>query len=86
MQYEVLTVGGQCIYSGHDYEEAIYQRDEFNYEYPEMQAQIVSCEDSTDTLTREQVCNIIGEEVDEDIYEMVFGEPTMQDIMNYLNA
>ena len=85
MTYEVLTVGGQSIFSGSDYEEAVYQRDEFNNEYPELGACIVSC-DGTNTLTREQVCNLIGEEVDEDIYEMVFGEPTMQDILNYLNG
>lgn len=85
MTYEVLTVGGQCIYTGADYEEAVCQRDEFNYEYPELGAYIVSC-DGTNTLTREQVCNLIGEEVDEDIYEMVFGEPTMQDILNYING
>ena len=85
MTYEVLTVGGQSIFSGADYEEAVYQRDEFNNEYPELGAYIVSC-DGTNTLTREQVCNLIGEEVYEDIYEMVFGEPTMQDILNYLNV
>ena len=38
MTYEVLTVGGQSIFSGSDYEEAVYQRDEFNNEYPELGA------------------------------------------------
>ena len=85
MTYEVLTVGGQSIFSGSDYEEAVYHRDEFNNEYPELWAYIISC-DGTNTLTREQVCNLIGEDVDEDIYEMVFGEPTTQDILNYLNV
>ena len=32
-KYRVLTKDGRCIYSGTDYEEAIYQRDEYNYEY-----------------------------------------------------
>ena len=84
MTYEVLTVGWQSIFSGDDYEEAVYQRDEFNNEYPELGAHIVIC-DGTNTLTREHVCNLIGEDVDEDIYDMVFGEPTTQDILNYLN-
>ena len=54
MTYEVLTVGGQSIFSGSDYEDAVYQMDEFNNEYPELGAYIVSC-DGTHTLTREQV-------------------------------
>ena len=85
MTYEVLTVCGHSIFSGADYEEAVYHMDEFNNEYPELGAYIVS-RDGTNTLTREQVCNLIGEYVDEDIYEMVFGEPTTQDILNYLNV
>lgn len=85
MTYEVLTVGGQSIFSGADYEEAVYHRDKFNNEYPELGAYIVSC-DGTNTLTREHVCNLIGDDVNEDIYEMVFGEPTTQDILNYLNG
>ena len=85
MTYEVLTVGGQSIFSGSDYEEAVYHRYEFNNEYPELGAYIVSC-DGTNRLTREHVGDLIGEELDEDIYEMVFGEPTMQDILNYLNV
>ena len=51
MTYEVLTVGGQSIFSGAEYEEAVYHRDEFNNEYPELGAYIVSC-DGTNTLTR----------------------------------
>lgn len=85
MTYEVLTVCGHSIFSCSDYEEAVYHMDKFNNEYPELGAYIVSC-DGTNTLTREQVCNLIGEDVDEDIYEMVFGEPTTQDILNYLNV
>jgi hypothetical protein len=72
MVYEVLTVGGRCIYRGADYEEAVYQRDELNYEYPEMQAQVVCFED--------------GQRMDEDIYGVMFGEPTLRDIMNYING
>lgn len=84
MTYEVLTVCGHSIFSGADYEEAVYQMDEFNNEYPELGAYIVSC-DGTNTLAREHVCNLIGEDVDEDIYDMVFGEQNTQDILNYLN-
>ena len=85
MTYEVLTVCGHSIFSCSDYVVAVYHMDMFNNEYPELGAYIVSC-DGTNTLTREQVCNLIGEDVDEDIYEMVFGEPTTQDILNYLNV
>lgn len=32
-KYSVITGIGTKIYSGNDIEEAIWQRDEFNYEY-----------------------------------------------------
>ena len=72
MTYKVLTVGGQCIYKGADYEEAVYQMYELNYECPEMQAQVVCFEDR--------------QRMDEDIYGVMFGEPTLRDIMNYING
>ena len=46
--------------------------DELNYEYPEMQAQVVCFEDR--------------QRMDEDIYGVMFGEPTLRDIMNYING
>ena len=37
-KYSVISGIGTKIYSGNDIEEAIWQRDEFNYEYPEIGA------------------------------------------------
>lgn len=39
-KYSVISGAGRNIYSGNDYEEAVYQRDEFSYEYPEVGATI----------------------------------------------
>ena len=39
-KYSVISGAGRNIYSGNDYEEAVYQRDEFAYEYPEVGAAI----------------------------------------------
>lgn len=39
-RYTVKTGGGRTIYGGNDIEEATYQRDEFQYEYPEIGASI----------------------------------------------
>lgn len=37
-KYTVKSAGGNIIYSGNDIEEALYQRDEFAYEYPDIGA------------------------------------------------
>jgi len=40
MKYLVKTGSGHTLYDGNDIEEALYQRDEFNYEYPEIGASL----------------------------------------------
>ena len=39
-KYSVISGAGRNVYSGNDYEECVYQRDEFSYEYPEVGAAI----------------------------------------------
>ncbi|MBP3714312.1 MAG: hypothetical protein J6J09_03185 [Phocaeicola sp.] len=40
MKYTVISGMGNVIYNGNEEEEAIYQRDEFEYEYPEIGASL----------------------------------------------